>query len=87
MIREGYIKRREERKFDILNSWRQTRFLAYMLAKPNLKNQNLSIYDFLPLEDDPTEDQIRAAMDEEINRDAKWQKSVIENFRKLKRKK
>lgn len=34
-------------------SWQQTRALAFVMAKPYLKNQNMSIEQFWPLPGDP----------------------------------
>lgn len=39
-----------------LEAWRRERFGAYYAIKPHLKTQ-ISIYDFLPIEGDPKQDE------------------------------
>ena len=35
-----------------MEGWRRARFIAYQAIRPHLKNQHLSITDFMPLEGD-----------------------------------
>lgn len=76
----------EAHRSEIIDSWRQTRLLAYLIAQPNLKDQNKSIYEFYPLPDDPTQSQIEEKLKQDQENDGKWMKNVIDNFRKTKRK-
>lgn len=59
-MRDGYDRRIEIAKENNLESWRQARLVAYLSLKPHLKEQNLSMYDFMPLPGDPKPD-VRAA--------------------------
>jgi hypothetical protein len=51
-----------------------------------MKDKTISMYDFYPLPDDPTAEQIKESIEIEKNKDSEWMKQVIENHRKLKHK-
>jgi len=55
-MRQGHERKTELTKELNLENWRQARFMAFMALKPHLKNQNLSIVDFLPLPGDEVTD-------------------------------
>jgi hypothetical protein len=59
-LREYFLKAdgysRERYKMDA-----SIRFLAFCVAGPYLKDKSMTIYDFMPLEGDPTPEQIAAA--------------------------
>lgn len=48
---------------------RRVRFLAYTAAKPYLKDQSMSIYEFMPLEGDPTREQIAQIQQENLEKE------------------
>lgn len=60
--REGYIRSQ-------YGADQRLRFLAYTTAKPYLKDQNLSIYDFMPLEGDPTPEEIARIQQENLEKE------------------
>jgi hypothetical protein len=43
----------------IIEDYRQLRMLTYTIASPYLKDQNMTAYEFMPLEGDPTPEEIR----------------------------
>lgn len=63
LMKEGYSRRitdmiQVENEMN-MERWRQTRFIAYSMAKPYLKDQNLTIYEFMQLPGDPTGEEIK----------------------------
>lgn len=51
-MRDAYERRIEMMRIQNLEDWRRARMIAFYAMKPHMKNQNLSITDFLPLEGD-----------------------------------
>jgi hypothetical protein len=49
----------------------RTRLLAYTMAKPYLKDQNMSPYEFWPLEGDPTPEEINEEQQERLEKEMK----------------
>jgi len=47
----------------------RTRFLAYTMAKPYLKDQDMSVYEFWPLDGDPTSEEITQDQNERLERE------------------
>lgn len=45
------------------------RFLVYAVAKPYLKDQSMSIYEFMPLAGDPTPEQIARIQQENLEKE------------------
>lgn len=86
LLSDGYRRKTEINRVTVIDSWRQTRLLAYILARDNMKDKTISMYDFYPLPDDPTAEQIKESIEIEKNKDSEWMKQVIENHRKLKHK-
>lgn len=62
-MRYGYERKLEQVKELNLEAWRRTRMTAYTAAKPHLKNQNLDIWEFMPLPGDPTEEDMKSMHD------------------------
>ena len=54
------MRRIEVQKEQNMEGWRQARMVSFMALKPHLKDQNLSMYDFLPLPGDPIVDTVAA---------------------------
>lgn len=65
-MRDGYERKMSDTVELNLESWRQARMIAFVNAKPNLKNQNLSIWEFMPLPGDPTERDLEAMKQKQI---------------------
>jgi hypothetical protein len=67
-LREYFLKAdgysRERYKMDA-----SIRFLAFCVAGPYLKDKSMTIYDFMPLEGDPTPEQIAAAQQENFEQE------------------
>lgn len=55
-MRDGYTRRMELAKEQNIEGWRQARLVAYISLKPHLKEQGLSMYEFMPLPGDPKVD-------------------------------
>lgn len=45
------------------------RMLTYTIAKPYLKDQNMTVYEFWPLDGDPTEEEITQEQKERLERE------------------
>lgn len=53
-MKEGYERRMKITRELNMESWRQARMVAYIIAQPNLIDKHMSIFDFYPLDGDPT---------------------------------
>lgn len=53
LMQEGFIRKQKAEEIKILESWKQARLVAYNVIKPYLKNQNMTMYDYFSLPDDP----------------------------------
>ena len=86
LMSDGYKRKTELERSKSIDAWRQTRLVAYLVAKAGdlIKDKNLSMYDFYSLPDDPTSEQVEKSVKEDQDKSGKWMKSVIENFRKHK---
>lgn len=60
--REGYLRSQYDADSRL-------RFLAYAVAKPYLKDQSMSIYEFMPLNGDPTPEQIAQIQQENLEKE------------------
>jgi hypothetical protein len=62
------------------------RMLTYTIAKPYLENQNMTAYEFWPLEDDPTPDEIREQENERLQKEMEsaqaQREKIISDFKK-----
>jgi hypothetical protein len=60
--------------------------LTYTIAKPYLENQNMTAYEFWPLEDDPTPDEIREQENERLQKEMEsaqaQREKIISDFKK-----
>lgn len=83
-MNEGYKRKIDSERNNIIESWRQARLISYFIVKPHLKDQNIPIFEFYPLPNDPTSDQVEELKKVEQEKDGIWQKKVIDNFRKHK---
>jgi hypothetical protein len=52
LMSDGYQRRADTERELNLEAWRQARFVAFNSLKPHLKNQMLTITDFMPLPGD-----------------------------------
>lgn len=43
--------------------------LSYTIAKPYLKNQDMTVYEFMPFESDPTPEEIKQQEQERLERE------------------
>jgi hypothetical protein len=66
-------------------AWQRARFVAYCICKPNFRpqDQNLSIYDFLPLPDDPSPEQREKIVEDQKTAEADHVRKTIERLREL----
>lgn len=60
---EAYERRAERDSAQNIELWRQARFVTFNLLRPHLKNQHLSITDFMKLPGDLVVDKVQAAQD------------------------
>ena len=86
LMSDAYKRKIEIEHNNIIDSWRQTRLIAFLLIRDSLKDKSVTMQEFLPLPGDPTKEELAKARAKEIEADGKWQKSLIEKHR-LKRKK
>lgn len=54
LLRDGYMRKLDVKRELNLEGWRQARLIAYHAVIPHVKNQNLSIQDFMPIPGDNT---------------------------------
>lgn len=59
--------------------------LTYTIAKPYLKDQNMTVYEFWPMDGDPTPDEITQDQQERLEREmeaaAEARKRIIQKFK------
>lgn len=78
---EGYSRMSELERLKVVDTWRQTRLIAFLIVQDRLKDKNMTQYDFYPLPGDPTKDELEEQRKAEAEAAGKWQKQIIENFR------
>lgn len=83
---EGQRRKIEVEKSKLIESWRQTRLIAFLIIQDRLKDKNISMFDFYPLPGDPTAEDIKRDYQKSIEQDSEWQKSVIEKLREKRKK-
>jgi hypothetical protein len=66
-----------------IDTWRQTRLIAWFMVSDRLKDKTLSVHSFMPLPDDPTPEELIKMNQESANEAGKWQLAQIEKWRKL----
>jgi hypothetical protein len=81
---DGYKRTIDNEKISSIEAWRQTRLLAFLLVRDNLKDKHMTMYDFYPLPGDPTKEELEQARKDEAEKESKWMKNVIAQFRKHK---
>lgn len=83
-LREYHLMR-DGLEMDDLVIDKRNRLLSYVVAKPNLIDQNLSIFDFIPLEGDPTPEELQKIADDEmleLRRIKDEAINILKNYRK-----
>jgi hypothetical protein len=62
------------------------RMLTYTIAKPYLENQNMTAYEFWPLECDPTPEEMRQQEQERLDKEMKnaqeRREQILSDFKK-----
>lgn len=84
---DGYKRKVEIEHNRIIDSWRQTRLISFLLIRDSLKDKNMTMLDYFPLPGDPTKEEMEEARQKEIEADGKWMKSVIESHRRKRKNK
>ena len=56
---------------------------AFVSAKPNLKNQNLNIWEFMPLPGDPSEKDLKEMQEEQAKEAQKQLDGAIQMYRQM----
>lgn len=49
--------------------YKRLRMLTYTIAKPYLKDQDMSVYEFMPFDDDPTPEEITQQEKERLEKE------------------
>jgi hypothetical protein len=83
-MQDGYERRMKIRKELNMEGWRQARFIAYMIAKPNLVDQHMSIWNFMPLAGDPTPEELIEMKRGEQDKQMAHAKTVHDAWKKKK---
>lgn len=81
---DGYKRICYRDRINLIESWRQTRLICYLLVVDKLKDKNTTVYNFYPLPGDPTQEEIKVEMEAAKKKDSDWMKKVIAEFRKYK---
>lgn len=73
-------------RFKNLEQWRIARLIAYVSAQPYFKDsdRNKTIFEYYPLPDDPTPEEIQEAEKRQFNRDMDHARQVQSEYRKMK---
>jgi hypothetical protein len=74
--RERVLKRAER------DNWQRTRLLAYITGKPYFakQHQNMTVYEFMPLPDDPTEEQLKEIKEQKQNQEVEEAMRILSNY-------
>lgn len=67
-----------------MEGWRQARFIAYMIAQSRFIDPQMSIWSFMPLEGDPTPEEIIELKKQEHNKQMDHAKTVHDQWKKKK---
>jgi hypothetical protein len=83
---QGIERERKEKEALLIEEWRQARFIAFNQIQPHLKkeHQNLTIFDFLPLPNDPTPEQLLEARFAEQENQKSEAQVILEMYKNLK---
>lgn len=86
-LRYDALERRQSEKIALnLEAWRRARLIAYCATKPHMleKDKNMTVYDFMPLEGDPTKlQQIEAIKNYHVKEEQEI-RDVLEAYKKAK---
>lgn len=68
---------------NVTEGWRQTRLIGYLMycANTDGKKRRVSIYEFLPLHGDPTEEEIKQMEEERIKNEIQEIESIKKFYR------
>jgi hypothetical protein len=83
-MKEGFDRKMKIQKELNMEGWRQTRLIAYLIARPNLIDKHLSLWNFMPLDGDPTADELIEIKQQEQNKQMDHAKAVHDNWKKKK---
>lgn len=92
--KEGYL-RMENRRIDEtvtlfkngnIESWRQSRLIAWLISIKYQGNRIKHLYDWLPLPDDPTKEDIERLLLEDANNERDYAQELLNEFHKRKAK-
>lgn len=83
-MKDGYDRQLKIKRELNLEGWRQARFIAYMIARPNLIDKQLSIWNFMPLDGDPTPEEMAEMKQQEQTKQMEQAQRVHEHWKKKK---
>lgn len=83
-MKDGYERRMKISKELNMEAWRQSRLIAYLVARPTLIDPHMSIWNFMPLDGDPTPDELRDMKVQQHNKQMDHAKSVHDRWKKKK---
>lgn len=70
----------------VIEDYRQLRVLTYTIAAPYLKDKNMTAYEFMPLEGDPTPEEIREQENERVEKEMQEaqerRQQILSDFKK-----
>lgn len=68
------------------DKYKRLRMLTYTIAKPYLKDQDMTAYEFMPLDDDPTPEEIeqheKERLEKEMANARKRRDEILEKVKK-----
>lgn len=67
-----------------MEGWRQARFIAYMIAQARFIDSQMTIWDFMPLEGDPTPEEVIELKKQEHNKRMDQAKIAHDQWKKKK---